>query len=113
MKNRFSAFAAASLIALCVSASAFAQTATDPASPRVNEVDQRLQNQQNRVNAGVASGQISAAQAAKDSTRDSKIAAQVSRDEAKHNGHITKREQRRLNKELNKNSKRIHKQRAQ
>jgi hypothetical protein len=95
-----------------LSVPAFAQTAdtTVPGHPRVNEIDQRLQNQQTQIQNGVASGKLNATQAAKDEARDAKVSKQLSADEAKHNGHITKAEQKKMNKELNKNSKKIHKQ---
>jgi hypothetical protein len=89
----------------------FAQDAPVPNHPRVNEVNQRLQNQQNRIQAGVADGQLNAKQAARDEKQDSNIAQRESADEAKHGGHLTKGEQNRLNKSENKDSKRIHRQR--
>ena len=82
-----------------------------PGHPRINEIDQRLENQQRRIDAGVNSGQINAKQEARDNALDSKVAQQLSTDEAKHGGRITKSEQRRLNRELNRNSARIYKQR--
>jgi opacity protein-like surface antigen len=99
-----------------MSSTAFAQTVTPtdvPGHPRVNEIDQRDANQQNRINAGVADGQINAKQAARDDTRLQKDEQRQSADEAKHGGHLTKREQRRLNRGLNKNSRHIHNQRHQ
>lgn len=114
MKNRITSALLLSLVAGSLLASpVMAQTdQTDPGHPRVNEVDSRLQNQQNRVDAGVKDGQLNAKEAARDTKRDERVSQQLSKDEAKHGGHITKREQRKLNKELNKNSKRIHRQRA-
>ena len=103
------------LSAVMASGAAMAQDATAPQvpdHPRVNEVNQRLDNQQNRIDKGVANGQINAKQEARDDKHDANIAQRESADEAKHGGHLTKREQRHLNKSLNKNSKRIHKQRA-
>ncbi|GAB3783788.1 hypothetical protein ISP14_08975 [Dyella agri] len=108
-----------SLMALLVSAAfasgaAMAQAApqTDvPGHPRVNEVNNRLENQQDRIQAGVKDGQLNAKQATRDETRDNNIAARESADEAKHNGHLTKKEQRNLNKSLNKDSRQIHRQR--
>jgi len=82
-----------------------------PNHPRVNEVNKRLDNQQNRIQKGVADGQINAKQAARDEKQDSNIAQRESADEAKHNGHLTKGEQNRLNKSENHDSKRIHNQR--
>ncbi|MDE3059921.1 MAG: hypothetical protein KGJ06_02800 [Pseudomonadota bacterium] len=102
------------LMALGFSAPVFAQNADTnvPGHPRVNEIDNRLQDQQNRINAGEANGTMTQGQAARDEKRDERVAAQESKDEAKHNGHLTKREQRKLNKELNKDSKDIHQQKA-
>jgi Skp family chaperone for outer membrane proteins len=111
--------ASLTLAAILASGAAMAQTATttttDPAvpgHPRVNEIDQRLENQQQRIDASVKDGQINAKQEAKDQAVDNKVSQQLSADEAKHNGHITKAEQVRMNKELNHNSKRIHRQRV-
>jgi Skp family chaperone for outer membrane proteins len=106
--------------AIAVSSATFAQTTpaaapapTDiPGHPRVNEVNQRLDNQQQRIQNGVADGQINAKQEARDESHDANIAQRESRDEAEHGGHLTKAEQRHLNKSLNKNSGRIHKQRT-
>jgi len=92
-----------------VSGAAMAQTV--PGHPRINEVDQRLENQQDRIDAGVNKGQINAKQEARDNARDTRVAQQLSADEAKNGGKITKGEQRRLNRELNRNSRRIYKQR--
>jgi hypothetical protein len=87
---------------------AVAQTAPD--HPRVNEVNQRLDNQQARINQGLANGTMTGKQAARDEAHDANIAKRESVDEAKHNGHLTKGEQNRLNKSENKNSRRIYKQ---
>ena len=104
-----------SLIGLLLSvalASGAAMAQTDvPGHPRVNEVNNRLENQQDRIQAGVKDGQLNAKQATRDETRDNNIAARESADQAKHNGHLTRREQRNLNKSLNKDSRNIHRQR--
>jgi hypothetical protein len=111
-KRPLLSLAAALLLTGGLSTAAFAQAATVvPGHPRVNEVDQRLTNQQNRINAGVADGQVSEKQAAHDATRDAKIATQASKDEAANGGHLTKGEQHRLNRRLNHNSGKIYKQR--
>jgi hypothetical protein len=95
------------------SSAVFAQSADTaiPGHPRVDEVNQRLENQQERIENGVKDGQISAKQEARDEKHDAKIAGELSADQAKHNGHITKAEQKKLNKQLNHNGKKIHKQR--
>jgi len=114
MKSRFSLIAF-SMAAVLASASAMAQSTSPqniPGHPRVSEVNGRLENQQDRIQAGVADGQLTAKQAAHDEQRDANIAARESRDEAMHGGHLTKQEQKNLNKSLDANSKKIHKQRT-
>jgi hypothetical protein len=90
----------------------FAMAQDTPDHPRENEVNQRLENQQDRVDSGVNKGQINAKQATRDSKRDARVARQEIKDEAKHNGHLTKKEQKHMNKELNKNSTDIKDQRT-
>jgi hypothetical protein len=77
----------------------------------VNEVEQRVDNQQNRVDRGISDGQINAKQAAHDDNKLAREQKSLNRDEAKNGGHITKSEQSHLNKRLNKGSKQIHRQR--
>ena len=98
--------------ATLLAGAAQAQSNDVPGHPRVNEVNQRLDNQQNRIQNGVADGQMNARQAARDEKQDANIAQRESRDEAEHGGHLTKQEQKNLNKSLNKDSTRIHKQRT-
>jgi hypothetical protein len=81
-----------------------------PDHPRVNEVNQRLDNQQARIDQGLANGTITGRQAARDEARDANIARRASIDEAKHGGHLTKAEQNRLNRAENRNSRRIYAQ---
>jgi hypothetical protein len=97
--------------AFCVILSSTLAAAQDvPDHPRVNEVNQRLDDQQARINQGVAKGTMTEKQASHDEAHDANIAKRESVDEAKHGGHLTKGEQNRLNKSLNKNSKRIRNQ---
>jgi hypothetical protein len=102
-------FLSASVI--CVALSSAAATAQDvPDHPRVNEVNQRLDNQQARINQGLKNGTMTGKQAAHDEAHDANIAKRESVDEAKHGGHLTKGEQSRLNKSENKNSRHIYRQ---
>jgi hypothetical protein len=95
----------------CFSLAASLATAqTVPDHPRVNEVNQRLDNQQARINQGLASGTMTNKEAARDEKHDANIAKRESVDEAKHNGHLTKGEQNRLNRSENRNSRRIYRQ---
>lgn len=103
------------LAAALVSGAVMAQSATPDQTvaghPRVNEVNKRLDNQQNRIQNGVAKGQVNARQEARDEKHDANIAQRESADEAKHHGHLTKREQHNLNRAENRNSRHIRKQR--
>lgn len=80
----------------------------DPGHPRVNEVNQREQNQQDRIAQSVKSGSLTAQEAAKLEKGETKIQQQEKADLQKNNGHLTAAEQARLNKEQNAESKRIH-----
>lgn len=100
------------LAGLCCAAfgSSLAMAQTVPDHPRVNEVNQRLDNQQARINQGLANGTMTGKQAARDEAHDANIAKRESADEAKHNGHLTKGEQHRLNRSENRNSRHIYRQ---
>ncbi len=92
---------------------AFAQTTVpDPGHPRVNQVERRIDNQQARVDKGVSAGQINANQAARDDAKLAREQASLNKDMAGDNGHITKAEQRNLNRRLNAGSAKIHHQRT-
>src|SRR5208337_3399232 len=92
---------------------AFAQSSgvADPGHPRVNEVQQRIDNQESRVDRGVSDGQINAKQAAHDDAKLGREQSSLNKDEAKNGGHITKGEQKNLNNRLNRGSKQIYRQR--
>lgn len=95
---------------------AIAQTAAgvpDPGHPRVNEVQQRIDNQENRVDRGISDGQINAKQAGHDDAKLAREQNSLNKDQAKNGGHITKGEQNNLNKRLNKGSGQIYRQRHQ
>jgi hypothetical protein len=101
------------LVAAVASATANAQVSPVyiPGHGRINQVDQRMANQQNRIDAGLANGQMNAQQAFRDERQDANIAARENRDEAMHGGHLTAQEQQNLNRSLNHDSNRIHYQR--
>lgn len=106
---------AAALLSLFASA-AFAQPASAPADtkfqanhPRREEVNNRLANQNARIRTEVAEGDMSNAKAARLHKDDRQI-RQEERDMASQNGgRITKQEQRTLNQQENKVSKKIGK----
>jgi hypothetical protein len=83
------------------SGSAFAQAAT----PRI---DQRQQNQDKRIDNGVANGSLTANEAARLDKQQDRIEAME--DKAKADGKVTKNERARLTKAQNKASRNIYRQ---
>lgn len=75
--------------------------------PRRDQVNDRLANQNRRINKDVKDGDMSKAKAARLKNNDHKI-RQEERDMASQNhGHITKQEQKTLNQQENRNSQKI------
>jgi len=81
----------------------------DPGHPRVNQVNQRETNQQNRIANGVKNGQLTPGQTARLERGEQRLQNNEKKDMAADNGHLTKQDQRQLNKEANHMSKRIYK----
>jgi hypothetical protein len=97
-------------------ASASAQTSTgagpgvvDPGHPRVNQVNRRQANQQKRIANGVKNGKLTPAQASHLEKRETAVQNREQRNMAKHNGHLTKAEQRGINRQQNRISRTIAK----
>ena len=80
----------------------------DPGHPRVNQVNRREQNQQNRIANGVKSGQLTPGETRRLERGEQRLQNNEKKDMAKDNGHLTKKDQRQLNKEANHMSKRIY-----
>jgi hypothetical protein len=107
---------------LMIAGSASAQTSTtsgagpgvvDPGHPRVNEVNGREENQQQRIANGVSSGKLSAQQTSNLEKREANVQNREKADMAKNNGHLTKAEQRGINRQQNRISKSIYKDKHQ
>ena len=111
-----------SLLALAVgglmfAGSASAQTATttsgagpgvvDPGHPRVNQVNRRQAHQQKRIANGVKNGTLNPKETAHLESREASVQKRAQADMAKHNGHLTKVEQRGLNRQQNRISRSI------
>ena len=103
---------------LLLAGSASAQTLTtsgagpgvvDPGHPRVNQVNGREENQQRRIGNGVKNGKLSAQQTANLEKREARVQNREQRDMAAHNGHLTKAEQRGINRQQNRISHSIYK----
>ncbi len=80
----------------------------DPNHPRVNQVNSREQNQQNRIANGMKSGAVTPKEGAKLERQQQHIVNQEKKDMAKDNGHLTKADQAQLNREQNRASKNIY-----
>jgi hypothetical protein len=103
---------------LTFTGSAIAQTTTtsgagagvvDPGHPRVNQVNGREANQQNRIANGVKNGSLSPKQTSNLENREASVQNREKRDMAAHNGHLTKAEQNGINRQQNRISKSIYK----
>jgi len=104
---------------LILTGSAVAQTSTtpsgagpgvvDPGYPRVNQVNQREENQQQRIGNGVKNGKLTAQQTSNLEKRENNVQNREKKDMAAHNGHLTKPEQNGINRQQNRISKSIAK----
>jgi hypothetical protein len=81
----------------------------DPGHPRVNQVNRREQNQQNRIANGMKNGTLNSKQATNLEKRETAVQNREKKDMAAHNGHLTKAEQRGINRQQNRISKSIYK----
>ncbi|MGA9504102.1 MAG: hypothetical protein WBV31_06665, partial [Terriglobales bacterium] len=124
MKNTFSkSLLALAAGGLMLAGSAVAQTSTttsgagpgvvDPGHPRVNQVNRREENQQQRIANGVSSGKLNSRQTANLEKRETSVQNREQRDMAKNNGHLTKAEQKGINRQQNRISKSIYKDKHQ
>jgi hypothetical protein len=107
------------VVGLMFAGSAAAQTATstsgagpgvvDPGHPRVNEVNGREGNQQQRIANGIQNGTLNSKQTANLENRETALQNKEQADMAKNGGHLTKAEQANLNKRENRISRSIYK----
>jgi hypothetical protein len=102
---------------LMFTGSAVAQTTTtagagpgvvDPGHPRVNEVNGREANQQNRIANGVKNGSLTPKETSNLEKREASVQNREKRDMAAHNGHLTKAEQNGINRQQNRISRGIY-----
>jgi hypothetical protein len=73
-----------------------------------NKVDQRRENQQDRIAQGIKSGQLTAGEAAKAENQQKGINQQVAADRKANGGTLTAAEKKQVNKEQNAASKNIY-----
>jgi hypothetical protein len=81
--------------------------AKQPSNP-VSAIDQREENQQDRIAQGVKSGALSAGQAAQLEKNQAKINNEVRKDRAANGGKLTAQEKAQINNQLNRQSHQIH-----
>lgn len=119
MNNFTQSLLALAVGGLMVAGSAAAQTnsntsgagpgVVDPGHPRVNQVNRREARQQKRIGNGIANGKLNSKQAAHLEKRETAVQNREKRDMAKNNGHLTKAEQRGINRQQNRISRSIYK----
>ena len=93
--------AVAAVAFLSASATASAETQWQKAHPRRTEVNARLSNQNRRIHNEVQEGEISHAQAAQLHHDDAQVRQEEHDMASQNNGHITRQEQRTLNRQEN------------
>jgi hypothetical protein len=84
----------------------------DPFHPRVNQVNRREAHQQQRIANGIKHGTLTSKQAGNLERRETNLQNREHADMAKHNGHLTKSEQAGLNRQENRISRSIARDKA-
>jgi hypothetical protein len=92
-------------VLLCTAGASFAQAPAPASAPATPRVDQRQAQQQQRIDQGVASGQLAPREAAGLQREQKHIAAQEAR--AKSDGVVTPRERQRLHQSQNQANRHI------
>jgi hypothetical protein len=100
---------AATVSLACLATPAMADTPWQAHHPRREQVNSRLGNQNARIHREVRQGEMTHAKAARLHRADHRIRTQERRVAARQGGHITKRQQARLNRRENRVSRRIGK----
>ncbi|HZR58604.1 MAG TPA: hypothetical protein VFA74_17170 [Terriglobales bacterium] len=117
MKNITNSLLILAVGGLISAGSAMAQTTTsgagpgvdDPGHPRVNQINNREQNQQDRIANGIKNDKLTPGQTARLERGEARLQNNEKKDMAADNGHLTKKDQRQLNREANRMSNRIAK----
>jgi len=101
MHSKIAALGLGMAVILAGAGGASAETAWQRHHPRRVEVNHRLANQNRRIHQERREGEITGAQARELHAQDRGIRAQERFDASHHGGHLTRAEQRRLNREEN------------
>jgi len=94
-----------------LSVPAFADTRWEREHPRRDQVNDRLENQHERVRAGVRDGELTRREARRIHREDRAIRGEERAMAAEHHGHITRGEERRLDRQENRVSRQIYRER--
>ena len=100
--------ALALLLALGVGAAGASAQTFDQTHPRRAEVNTRLATQNARIREGVASGALNHRQARRLHADDRAIRGEERAEASVNGGHVTRAEQRRINRQENRNSRAIY-----
>lgn len=84
----------------------------DPGHPRVNQVNRREGRQQQRIGNGIKNGTLTSQQATHLEKRETAVQNREKADMAKNNGHLTKAEQAGINRQQNRISRSIKRDKA-
>jgi hypothetical protein len=71
-------------------------------------INQRRENQQDRIAQGIDSGRLSAGQAAHLESKEAGLNHEIRNDREDHNGHLTNRERGQINRQQNRLSRQIY-----
>lgn len=107
IKNKIATVAVCAVLALTMTSGASAETRWDRHHPRRDQVNDRLHNQSRRIATERREGDLSRSQAVALRRTDRSIRAQERADASLHHGHLTKAEQRQLDRQLNGTSRAI------
>ncbi len=108
-KRKALVVAIASMFMVITAGGAIAQSQWNKNHPRRAEVNQRLKNQNRRINQEVKEGDMTKAQAKNLHREDRQIRREENMMASQNRGHITKQEQRTLNQQENRVSRQIGK----
>ncbi len=75
----------------------------------MNQLNRRETRQQNRIANGVKNGSLTPKETANLEKREANVQKREQKDMAEHNGHLTKAEQKGINRQQNRISKSIYK----
>jgi hypothetical protein len=98
---------AAALLAFSVPA-AFAQSTSSTTDPQPGEVQQRKENQQDRIAQGVQSGQLTAGETKNLETKEAGLNKEERTMRSEDDGHLTAADRAKLNRQQNRLSNQIH-----